>query len=144
MKTITKILVLSLCLVMCFTSCTFFKKVGQEAKRVEKFAGDFVQLVENPTIEKAEEIVHPNSPLTPEAVIDEIKNNEKFAGLDVTPDKVELKSVSDIKFSAEDKALGGNIYSVDCELVVDGTPIIVSLELLSSDAGFGLYNFDIK
>lgn len=144
MKTITKILVLSLCLLMCFTSCTFFKKVGQEAKRVEEFASDFVQLVENPTIEKAEELVHPNSPLTPETVIEEIKNNEKLADLNVTPDNVELKSVSDIKFSAEDEALGGNVYSVDCELVIDGTPIVVSLKLLSSDAGFGLYNFDIK
>ena len=144
MKNITKILILSLCLLMCFTSCTLINKVAQEAQKVEKFANDFVKLVEDPSVEQAEKLVHPKSPLTPEDVIDEIKNNEKLAGLNASAENVEIKNISDVKFSAEDKSLGGNVYSVDCEILVDGTPVVVSLKMLSSDEGFGIYDFEIK
>ena len=144
MKTITKILVLSLCLVMCFTSCTLVDKATQEVKRVEKFAGDFVKLVEDPTIEKAEQLVHPNSPLTPEQVIEEIKNNEKLSSLKPTADNVTVKDISNLKLAAENKELGGNVYSADCEIVIDGTSVVISLKLLSTDDGFGIYDFEIK
>ena len=79
MKTFVKICALSLCLILCFTSCSLIDRAKEEAQklkeeviRVKDFSGDFVELVQEPTVERAEDLVHPSSSLTPEAVVDKI------------------------------------------------------------------------
>lgn len=152
MKTFVKIFALSLCLVLCFTSCSFINKVKEEAQKlkeeaikVKDFTGDFVELVQDPTVERAEDLVHPSSTLTPEAVVDKIKNNETIKNLELSEDtQVELGEISGLTLLANDATLGGNVYGVDMTVIIDGTPITITLKVLSTDEGMGVYDFDLQ
>lgn len=152
MKTFVKIFALSLCLVLCFTSCSFINKVKEEAQKlkeeaikVKDFTGDFVELVQDPTVERAEDLVHPSSTLTPEAVVDKIKNNETIKNLELSEDtQVELGEISGLTLLTNDATLGGNVYGVDMTVIVDGTPITITLKVLSTEEGMGVYDFDLQ
>lgn len=152
MKTFVKIFALSLCLVLCFTSCSFINKVKEEAQKlkeeaikVKDFTGDFVELVQDPTVERAEDLVHPSSTLTPEAVVDKIKNNETIKNLELSEDtQVELGEISGLTLLANDATLGGNVYGVDMTVIIDGTPITITLKVLSTEEGMGVYDFDLQ
>ena len=152
MKTFVKIFALSLCLVLCFTSCSFINKVKEEAQKlkeeaikVKDFTGDFVELVQDPTVERAEDLVHSSSTLTPEAVVDKIKNNETIKNLELSEDtQVELGEISGLTLLTNDATLGGNVYGVDMTVIVDGTPITITLKVLSTEEGMGVYDFDLQ
>ncbi len=145
MKTFVKIFALSLCLLISFTSCSLFNEVKQEMIRVKDFTVDFVELVQDPTLEKAEDLVHPSSNLTPEAVVNKLKNNETLKNLNISKDtKVNISNISDITLLRNDATLGGNVYGVDIVVSVNGTPITISLTVLSTSEGMGVYDFDIK
>lgn len=152
MKTFVKIFALSLCLILCFTSCSLIdrakeeaQKLKEEAIRVKDFSGDFVELVQDPTVERAEDLVHPSSTLTPEAVVDKIKNNETIKNLELSEDtQVELGEISGLTLLANDATLGGNVYGVDMTVIIDGTPITITLKVLSTDEGMGVYDFDLQ
>lgn len=152
MKKILLFAILSLCLILCLSSCTFlrsfFTEMEQEATKVAEFTQDMTQLMTNPTVEEAEKLVHPSSPLSPEAVIDKIKGNEKLANIDMSnldiKEDVTVGDITNLNISYHDATLGGNIYTADCEIVINGTPILVKLKLLSTDEGFGLYDFDLQ
>lgn len=143
MKTALKFAAISLCLILCLSSCSFINEVQTEAQKVQSFTEDLVGVIENPTLEEAEELVHPSSPLTPEAVLDKIQNNEKLQNLDPSGE-IEIGEIKNLEISYHDKELGGNVYTAECTVTVDGTPIDLTLKLLSTDEGFGLYDFDIK
>ena len=139
----TKILLCSLCLLLCFSSCTLINRVKQETEKTVAFTGDFVQLVEEPSVEKAEELLHPQSNLSPETVLEKIQGNDKLANLDFSQE-ITVGEISDVKILPQDAELGGNVYSIDCQILVGDTPINVSLTILSTEDGFGLYDFEIK
>lgn len=143
MKTALKFAAISLCLILCLSSCSFINEVQTEAQKVQSFTEDLVGVIENPTLEEAEELVHPSSPLTPEAVLDKIQNNEKLQNIDPSGE-IEIGEIKNLEISYHDKELGGNVYTAECTVTVDGTPIDLTLKLLSTDEGFGLYDFDIK
>ena len=152
MKTFVKIFALSLCLILCFTSCSFFDKVKEETEkikeevvRVKEFSGDFVELVQDPTVEKAEDIVHPSSNLSAEVVVDKIKNNETIKNLNISEDtKIEIGEISGLTLLTNDETLGGNVYGVDMTVVIDGSPVTINLKVLSTEEGMGVYDFDIE
>ena len=152
MKTFVKIFALSLCLILCFTSCSFFDKVKEETEkikeevvRVKEFSGDFVELVQDPTVEKAEDIVHPSSNLSAEVVVDKIKNNETIKNLNISEDtKIEIGEISGLTLLTNDETLGGNVYGVDMTVVIDGPPVTINLKVLSTEEGMGVYDFDIE
>ncbi len=138
-----KIILCSLCILLCFSSCTLINDLKVEAGRVASFMEQFVALMEDPTIEKAEALVHPKSSITAESVIDKIQNNEALADIDWTQE-ITIGELSDIELLYQDADLGGNVYSVGCQVVVGGTAIDLDLTLLSTSEGMGLYDFDIK
>lgn len=142
-STVTRLLLLSLALVLALSSCSFINEMKDEAEKVSEFADDFAALVQDPTPEKAESLVHPASRLTPEDVIEKIQSNEKLASLD-TSGEVSVENISDIKMSYHDEELGGNVYTVECDVVIGGVTINASITLLSTSEGFGLYDFEIK
>ena len=152
MKTFVKIFALSLCLILCFTSCSLFEKAREEAEkikeevvRVKEFSGDFVELVQDPTIEKAEDLVHPSSNLSAEVVVDKIKNNETIKNLNISEDtKIEIGEISGLTLLTNDETLGGNVYGVDMTVVIDGSPVTINLKVLSTEEGMGVYDFDIE
>jgi hypothetical protein len=147
MKTITKILILALCILVSLSSCAFFKSlvndVAAETERVAHFAEDFAGLVENPTVENAQDLIHPSSPITAETVISKIENNEKLNNLDPTAE-IQVGEIKNVNVSYHDEKLGGNLYTAECDIIVGDVTITVHLELLSTDESFGLYDFDIK
>lgn len=147
MKKLLKFTVLALCILVSLSSCTFIKSLLNEAKteaeHVAEFTEELVVLMEEPSIEKAEELVHPNSPLTPESVLEKIENNEKIKNLDFSGE-VSIGEITNLNMSYHDKELGGNLYEAECQVTVSGTTIDITLKLLSTDEGFGLYDFDIK
>lgn len=143
MKKIIKLAVLSLIAILALSSCSLINEAKQEAQKVEQFTGDFAVLVETPTIENAEKIVHPSSKLTPENVVEKIESNEKLKSLDLSQE-ISVGNIGDLNVSYHDKTLGGNVYSVTVQILVGDTPIDVDLTLLSTEGGFGLYDFDIK
>lgn len=145
MKNITKVIVFTLCILLCLSSCTFVNKLKDEAAKVAEFSKDFVGLVEEPTVENAEKLLHPSSPLTPEVVVEKIKNNEKLKDIDFSKDmEVTLGEISDVTLIRQDPDLGGAVYGTECSIIVNGQTIVVSLTMLSTSDGMGIYDFDIK
>lgn len=138
-----KALVLIVCVVLCLSSCSFIEEMQSEVQKAENFAQEITVLIQNPTVEKAQELVHPSSPLTPETVVDMVRNNEKLSSLDLSQD-IKVSEIGDIDLSYKDETLGGNVYTLQCQILVGDTPVDVLVTLLSNDAGFGLYNLDIK
>lgn len=152
MKTLVKVLALSLCMLLCFTSCSLLNKAKEEAQKakeevakVKDFTVDFVEVVKDPSVEKAEDLVHPSSSLTPEDVVNRLKENETIKNLDISKDtSVEFGGFSDLTLLRNDPTLGGNVYGVDCVVNIDGTPVTISLTVLSTSEGMGIYDFDLK
>ncbi len=145
MKNITKVIVFTLCILLCLSSCTFINKLKNEAAKVAEFSKDFVGLVKEPTVENAEELLHPSSPLTPEVVVEKIKNNDKLKDIDFSKDMdVTLGEISDVTLIRQDPDLGGAVYGAECSIIVNGQTIVVSLTMLSTSDGMGIYDFDIK
>lgn len=145
MKRITKILICTLCILLCLSSCTLFDKAKNEAKKVVEFSKDFAQLVKDPSVEEAEDLLHPSSPLTPESVVNEIKNNEKIKSLNISKDsQITIGEVTDVTLQRNDPELGGMVYGAECSVIVDGQTIVISLTMLSTSKGMGIYDFDIK
>ena len=146
MKNAIKILTVSLCLILSLSSCfivDLFNGIKQETERVVSFTTEFAVLIENPTVENAEELLHPSSPITPEQVIAKVEDNEKLQSLN-TAGEISVGKIQNLQLQYNDPTLGGTVYTADCEIIVDGTPITVKLTLLSTDDGFGLYDFDIE
>lgn len=138
-----RIAALALCVLLCLSSCSFINEMKEESQKITEFAEQITVLVKNPTVEKAEELVHPESPLTPENVVDMVKNNEKLSSLDLSQE-ITLGDIGDIDMSYHDETLGGNVYTVECRILVGDTPVDVLVKLLSNDRGFGIYDLDIK
>ncbi len=142
-NTFARFFILFFILVFTLSSCSFITEMKDEAQRASDFTNDFADLVQNPTLEKAEELVHPSSPLTAQVIIDRIQSNEKLTSLD-TSGEIRVDNIEDIKMSYHDEELGGNVYTVSCDIIVGTTPISVTIIILSTDEGFGLYNFEIE
>ena len=141
---IFRIALLTLVLLLCFTSCTLVDDLKRDAANVAVFALEFVDLIENPTLEKAEELTHPSSPLTAENVIERLENDEKLAGVDPSTQSITLEEVGEATFKFHDAELGGNVYEIGCVVVIGETRFTVVLTMLSNDDGFGIYDFEIK
>lgn len=142
MKSLKSVVVV-LCLLLCLSSCTFINDMKRDADRASDFMQELAALIENPTIEKAQELVHPSSPLTPESVVDMIQNNEKLSSLDLSQE-ITVGDIGDINMSYKDETLGGNVYTVECQILVGDTPVNVLVKLLSTDQAFGIYDLDIQ
>ena len=85
--------------------------------------------------------------LTVDTLIDKVKNNEKLQGIDfdnVTEDSIQVENIGVPELSGYSEELGGNIYSLEVTVSVDGTPITLDLTLLSNESGMGFYDFEIK
>lgn len=152
-KIILTVLCLSLCLCVC--SCTFINNAVQETKRVAEFTVDFSEtlevIVSSGSAEEIEaqasQLIHPSSDLTVDTLIDKFKNNEKLQGIDfdnVTEDSIQVENIGVPELSSYSEELGGNIYSLEVTVSVDGTPITLDLTLLSNESGMGFYDFEIK
>lgn len=147
MKKLFKITLLSLCVILCFSSCAFIEDAVNdaldEAERVTVFAEDLAELIEEPSIEKAELLIHPDSALTAESVIATIQNNEKLQNLDPEAE-IQVGEITNLKMSHNDETLGGNVYTAECRVTVGDTVIDINLVLLSKDGTMGLYDFTIE
>lgn len=152
-KIILTVLCLSLCLCVC--SCTFINKAVQETKRVAEFTVDFSETLEvivssgsAEDIEaQASQLIHPSSDLTVDTLIDKVKNNEKLQGIDfdnVTEDSIQVENIGVPELSSYSEELGGNVYSLEVTVSVNGTSITLDLTLLSNESGMGFYDFEIK
>ncbi|MGM9631903.1 MAG: hypothetical protein ACI3XL_02280 [Eubacteriales bacterium] len=147
MKKIAKILIVSLVLCLALGSCSLIRGVKQEADRIADFTVDFAEVMENPTVENAESLIHPKSSLTAESVVDKIAGNEKLQELMSSVESEEditIGEISEPEIKFNDPELGGNVYAVEVEIIINGTPVTVSLDMLSSEEGFGLLDFEIK
>lgn len=142
MKSLKSVVVV-LCLLLCLSSCTFINDMKRDVERATDFVEELTVLIKNPTVEKAQELVHPSSPLTPESVVDMIQNNEKLSSLDLSQE-ITVGDIGDVDVSYQDEALGGNLYTVECQILVGDTPVNVLVKLLSTDQAFGIYDLDIK
>ena len=145
MKHITKIIICALCVLLCLSSCTLIDSAKNEAKKVAEFSKNIVTLVKDPSVEKAEELLHPASSLTPEIVVSKIKDNEKINNLDISKDTVvTLGEITDVTLIRNDPSLGGMLYGAECSVIVNGETILISLTMLSTSEGMGIYDFEIK
>jgi len=147
--------VLCLALCLCVCGCTFFDNAAKEAKRVADFTADFSDTLDavasSGSVEEikaqASKIIHPSSSLTADALIDEVKNNEKLQTIDfenLTEDSIEIENIGIPELLSYNEELDGNVYSLVVTVSVNGTPITVDLTLLSNESGMGFYDFEIK
>lgn len=145
LKIITLVLTLVICLSVC--SCTFINKAKQEATRVLDFGEKIAVIAETQDIDKIETLIHPESNISEEYIEEKIRNNEKIKHIldeGIDKDSVTIKSVSEPKIIVSDSDLGGNIYGMEATISINGTPITVSITILSTEAGMGFYDFEIK
>ena len=147
--------VLCLALCLCVCGCTFFDNAAKEAKRVADFTADFSDTLDavasSGSVEEIKahtsKIIHPSSSLTADALIDEVKNNEKLQTIDfenLTEDSIEIENIGIPELLSYNEELDGNVYSLVVTVSVNGTPITVDLTLLSNESGMGFYDFEIK
>ena len=152
MKAIAKILllVLALSVALSVCSCANVSSVARDVTRVIKFTEEISTITNNSssveeTVEKAEDLLHPKSPLTADSILEQLKANERLAALEgVSMENVKLGSFSSPKFLLGDKTLGGNVYEVTVVLTVGNVNFDLTLKLLSDETDMGIYSFDIK
>lgn len=148
-KHFTRILLAILCLVLSFAicSCTQIEEIQKEAERVIAFAEQIATVVETQDLEKAKELIHPDSKITEEYIKEKLENNEKLNSIDVenlTIEDVSIASIGEPKMVMNDPNLGGNVYELEAQVMIGDTPVEIVIILLSNDAGMGFYDFDIK
>ena len=156
-KVVVLLLVCTLCFAIC--GCTAVDDVRQEVAKVENFVAKAVSIatVESPemALEKAEELIHPDSNLTIDSIIEQAMENEVLKNLNVEEYPIvdfEMGELPAPTLSFDDKTLGGNVYGLNVSFtitqIVDGktvvTPINVNIRLLSTDWGIGFYDFTIE
>lgn len=156
-----KIAVLLLICALCFAicSCTAIDDARQEVAKVENFVAKAVSIatVESPemALEKAEELIHPDSNLTIDSIVEQAMENEVLKNLNIEENPIvdfEMGEFPAPTLSFADETLGGNVYGLNTTFsitqIVDGqtvvTPIKVNIRLLSTDWGIGLYDFTIE
>ena len=147
--------VLSLALCLCVCSCTFINNTVQEAQRVADFTVEFTKTLDviassgsaEDIQTQVSEIIHPSSNLTPDKVMDKIQSHEKLQNIDfsnLTEDSINVENIGVPEFSSYSEELGGNVYSLEITVSVDGISITLDLTLLSNESGMGFYDFEIK
>lgn len=158
--TMSKIAIIILCAIISLSICSCtgpgMGNVMQEVNNITNFAGEVVDLtssLSDPTITeeqliaKAEGLIHPDSDLTLEGFLNELKENEKMQeiGSAQNVEVVKMPELSDlasmIQYSEE---LGGNVYNTEVELSVDGVPFIIGITLFSNENGMGIYGYNIQ
>ena len=153
MKKHSKIIILALifALALSVCSCSLVKSVTRDAKRINQFKDKVMGLsnISNPEEAEAkiEELIHPDSDLTKEIIINKAKADPDLEGIDIEAILKEGYSIgnfSDYKLQFNDSKLGGNIYQLTIEVITREMTFIIHLRILSDDTGIGLYDFDIS
>ena len=155
-KIIISALILVLCLSVC--SCTLIQETQKEVKKIENFATKATELtsISDPEIalEKAEDLIHPNSNLDVQSVIDQVVASDTVKALNVEEFPITSYQIGEFgapNLSFNDSTLGGNVYEIQVVVTivqeVNGTtvstPLNVDVRLLSTEWGIGLYDFII-
>ena len=159
-KIVVLLLVCTLCFAIC--SCTLVDNAREEVVKVENFIEKVVSIgsVETPemALDKALELIHPESELkelTVDSIVEQVRENEVIKNLNIEEYPIEGFEMGDLPtptLSFADETLGGNVYGLNTTFsitqVIDGqtvvTPIKVTIRLLSTDWGIGLYDFTIE
>lgn len=153
MKKHSKMIVLALifALALSVCSCSIVQSVTRDAKRINQFKDKVMALsnlgASEEAMNKLEELIHPDSGLTAETIIEKAKADPDLEGIDIASMIKEGYSVgnfSDYKLQFNDSALGGNVYELSVELSTGGMVFIIHLRVLSDDTEIGLYDFDIS
>ena len=152
-KTITKLMLISLVLALALSvcSCTAIKSTVQDIPKAKDFVATMLEIpnISNPEEAKAKtaELIHPNSDFTAETIIEKAQADEDLAGLDIkelAKDGYSIGNISEPKIVFNDPELGGNIYEVKVTITMGGESFRVTIDILSNAEGMGIYDFDIE
>lgn len=131
----------------------------QEFNNITNFASNVMdvtssfssgKLSEEELVTEVRGLIHPDSPYkdaTLEEIVEELKANEKLAGISSieSVNIVEMPSVDDLasllRYSEE---LGGAVYEADIVVSVNGINLTVAVTLFSDDQGMGIYSYSVK
>ena len=155
-----KIIIAALVLVLCFSvcSCTYVQEAQKEVKKIEEFATKAVEIssISDPEIalEKAEDLIHPNSKLDVQGIIEQVIASDTVQALDVEEFPITSYEIGEFgapNLSFNDPTLGGNVYEIQVVVTIvqdvngatASTPLNVDVRLLSTEWGIGLYDFTI-
>lgn len=154
----SKIALVLLCVIVSLMVCSCTESmttVMQEVNNIKDFAADIVdvttsftstEMTEEERIEKIESLIHPESDLNLDNILDELTNNEKIQDLGPieTVELVKMPSIEDIMTLIQyDEELGGNVYHTEVEVAVNGVILTVGLTLFSDENGMGIYGYNI-
>ena len=141
---------LVLVLTMSFFGCATTKSVARDTVRITKFTAEVMEIttLNNPNeiMARVEELIHPASELTKESIIQKLLTDEAFEGMDVEKafaNGYTIGKFSDPKLHLNNTDVGGNVYEITVDVTLDSQVFLVTLYVLSDDAGIGLYNFDV-
>lgn len=155
-KIVVALLILTLCITIC--SCTMIDDAQKEVKKVETFITSAVEIssISDPelALEKAEDLIHPDSGLDVEAIVNQVLESESVKALNAEEYGIYNYQIGEFgtpNLSFGDETLGGNVYELTAVVtiiqIIDGkevaTPLNVDVRLLSTDWGIGLYDFTI-
>ena len=148
-KLILMTLIFTLALSIC--SCSAATTITRDVTRINDFKNEIMAITElkdqEEIVARLEKLIHPDSGLTKETILEKAKNDPDVQGLDIqalAQQGYSIGSFSDYDLKFNDAELGGNLYSLNIEVTLGGEKFIIHLDMLSDDVGLGLYDFDIS
>lgn len=154
-KHITRIVLAILCIVISLSICSC-TGLSLHANNIATFAGDITtfasslnstSLTSEEKIKMANELFHPSSDLTIEKIWEEVQKHEKFAEIG-TIESVNIGEMPDMddlmNLMKYDAATNTMSYHAEVQILINGEPFLIGLDLLSDEAGMGISGYSIK
>lgn len=154
-KHITRIVLAILCIVISLSICSC-TGLSLHANNIATFAGDITSLAsslntEGLTSEKklamANELFHPSSDLTVEKIWEEIQTHEKFAEIG-TIESINIGEMPDMddlmNLMKYDAATNTMTYHAEVQILINGEPFLIGLDLLSDESGMGISGYSVE
>lgn len=127
-------LVLSVIMMLSFSAC-FDGIDGDEAKAT---VNEFFDAIEQKDYNAAEDLLHPERPADLKTFFEGF---EKYEGLDFS--EIEIKKYTKVGYTHYDLSVDGGSCTLTMDVSVSGKLIVVVIEVVENESGYGIYNLDI-
>lgn len=136
-KTFRSVVIFMLCLSCAFSlaSC----KGGIDTKEAKSFINEFFDVIETGDYETAKTFLHPERPADLEPFFTEIEKDENID----FQQGIEIDRYVNFKSSYYDSTVDGSTYKPTIRTKVGDTAVTFTIEIVSNDNGYGIYNLDI-
>lgn len=113
---------------------------GIKEDEAKAYANSFLEAIEEEDYETAESLLHPDKP---GSVSDLCMALEMGLGLDFQ-EGIEIKDYVELSSTLYDSTVSGSTYSLEMEASVSGVDLIISIQLVKNENGYGIYSYTLS